>query len=87
VFACVPAAETAGVRLAAHPDDPPVPRLRDTPRLVHQPHLYQRGVQEFSIYSSDDDVNYTEVGTFTLKEQLPRPLSVQPAFSIRRLPT
>jgi hypothetical protein len=39
--------------------------------------LNQRGVQEFSIYSSDDDVNYTEVGTFTLKEQLPRPLSVQ----------
>jgi mannonate dehydratase len=40
--ACVPVAEAAGVRLAAHPDDPPVPRLRDTPRLVHQPHLYQR---------------------------------------------
>ncbi len=38
----VPVAEQAGVRLAAHPDDPPTPTLRHTPRLVHQPHLYQR---------------------------------------------
>lgn len=38
----VPVAEEAGVMLAAHPDDPPVPRLRDTPRLVYQPDMYQR---------------------------------------------
>jgi mannonate dehydratase len=38
----VPVAEAAGVQLAAHPDDPPVPRLRDTPRLVYQPDMYQR---------------------------------------------
>jgi mannonate dehydratase len=38
----VPVAEEAGVMLAAHPDDPPVARLRDTPRLVYQPHMYQR---------------------------------------------
>ncbi len=38
----VPVAEEAGVRLAAHPDDPPMPTLRGTPRLVYQPHLYQR---------------------------------------------
>ncbi|NQT36029.1 MAG: mannonate dehydratase [Planctomycetes bacterium] len=40
--ALVPVAEAAGVRLAAHPDDPPMPTLRGTPRLVYQPHLYQR---------------------------------------------
>ena len=33
----VPVAETEGVRLAAHPDDPPLPTLRQTPRLLHQP--------------------------------------------------
>ena len=38
----MPVAEEAGVRLAAHPDDPPMPTLRGTPRLVYQPHLYQR---------------------------------------------
>ena len=37
----VPVAEEAGVRLAAHPDDPPAPTVRQTPRLVYQPHLYQ----------------------------------------------
>ena len=30
------------VKLAAHPDDPPVPILRQTPRLVYQPDMYQR---------------------------------------------
>jgi mannonate dehydratase len=38
----VPVAEAAGVRLAAHPDDPPLPFVRQQPRLVHRPHLYQR---------------------------------------------
>lgn len=38
----VPVAEEAGVVLAAHPDDPPVPLLRGTPRLVYQPDMYQK---------------------------------------------
>lgn len=38
----LPVAEEAGVTLAAHPDDPPLPTVRGQPRLVHQPHLYQR---------------------------------------------
>ncbi|MFT5375774.1 MAG: mannonate dehydratase [Candidatus Latescibacterota bacterium] len=40
--AVLPIAEEEGVKLAAHPDDPPVPVLRQTPRLVYQPHMYQR---------------------------------------------
>ena len=40
--ALVPIAEEAGVTLAAHPDDPPMPTLRGQPRLVYQPRLYQR---------------------------------------------
>lgn len=37
----LPVAEEAGVELALHPDDPPMPTLRRTPRLVYQPNLYQ----------------------------------------------
>jgi len=40
--AVLPVAEEAGVVLAAHPDDPPRPTMRGQPRLVYQPHLFQR---------------------------------------------
>jgi len=40
--AVVPVAEEAGVRLAAHPDDPPMDTIRGHARLVNQPHLYQK---------------------------------------------
>jgi mannonate dehydratase len=38
----IPIAEQAGVRLALHPDDPPMPTMRCQPRLVYQPFMYQR---------------------------------------------
>ena len=38
----LPVAEQAGVTLALHPDDPPLPTLRGQPRLVYQPELYDR---------------------------------------------
>lgn len=38
----IPVAEKAGVILAAHPDDPPTPTVRNQPRLVNQPRLYQK---------------------------------------------
>jgi len=38
----IPVAEEAGVKLALHPDDPPLPFMRGQPRLVYQPQLYQR---------------------------------------------
>lgn len=38
----IPVAEEAGVILAAHPDDPPMPAVRNTPRLVYQPGMYRK---------------------------------------------
>ncbi len=38
----LPAAEESGVRLALHPDDPPLESVRGQPRLVYQPHMYDR---------------------------------------------
>jgi mannonate dehydratase len=38
----LPVAEEAGVKLAAHPDDPPMPFVRGQPRLVYQPSMYQK---------------------------------------------
>ena len=40
--AIIPVAEEAGVTLAAHPDDPPIPTVRAQPRLVYQPAFYQK---------------------------------------------
>jgi mannonate dehydratase len=38
----LPVAEEAGVVLAAHPDDPPMPALRGTERLIYQPDYYEK---------------------------------------------
>jgi mannonate dehydratase len=41
----LPVAEKAGVRLALHPDDPPMPTIRGQPRLVYQPRHYQTVIE------------------------------------------
>jgi mannonate dehydratase len=43
--AILPVAEEAGVKLAAHPDDPPMETLRGTARLVNEPHKYDRLIE------------------------------------------
>ncbi|MEP3274800.1 MAG: mannonate dehydratase [Stappiaceae bacterium] len=40
--ALLPVAEEAGVELAAHPDDPPMPTMRGHARLVWQPRFYDK---------------------------------------------
>lgn len=40
--ALLPVAEKAGVQLAAHPDDPPMPTMRGHARLVWQPRFYDQ---------------------------------------------
>ncbi len=40
----LPVAEKAGVELALHPDDPPMPSLRNTPRLVYKQEFYDKSI-------------------------------------------
>lgn len=40
--AVLPEAESAGVRLALHPDDPPIPMVRNVPRIVGSLESYRR---------------------------------------------
>lgn len=44
----IPAAEEAGVRLAVHPDDPPVPTLGGVARLFYSPEGFKRAVEEIA---------------------------------------
>jgi mannonate dehydratase len=48
----IPVAEQAGVQLALHPDDPPMPTMRRQPRLVYQPHMYQRALDAVPSHSN-----------------------------------
>lgn len=59
----VPVAEAAGVKLAAHPDDPPVETLRGTARLVNQPAKYDRLLDVI-----DSPSNATELCLGSLQE-------------------
>jgi mannonate dehydratase len=40
--AVVPVAEEAGVQLALHPDDPPIPEVRGVPRIMGTPEAFDR---------------------------------------------
>ena len=59
----LPVAEEAGVKLALHPDDPPLPSLRGTARLVYQPYIYDRVLDVF-----DSPMNTLEFCLGTLSE-------------------
>jgi mannonate dehydratase len=50
LYEVLPVAEEANVRLALHPDDPPLATLRGTPRLVYRADLYQRVLDSASSY-------------------------------------
>ncbi|HWA84646.1 MAG TPA: mannonate dehydratase [Opitutus sp.] len=63
----LPVAEKAGVRLALHPDDPPMPTMRGQPRLVYQPELYRRVVE-----LNPSKANQFEFCVGTLAEMIPQ---------------
>lgn len=42
VQAVMPAAEKAGIRMALHPDDPPLPKLRGVGRIFETPEAFER---------------------------------------------
>ena len=80
--AIIPVAEEAGVTMAAHPDDPPMPTVRAQPRLVYQPRLYQklidlkpspRNALEFCVGTlaemTEDDI-YDVVDTYSRQRKL-----------------
>ena len=67
----VAAAEKAGVRLALHPCDPPVPVMRGVPRIIHSPEAYLRFFKE--VPSPANGMSFcqgvfTEMGTDVLAE-------------------
>ncbi len=64
----LPVAEEAGVKLALHPDDPPLPTVRAQPRLVYQPHLYERVIK-----LNPSPANTFEFCVGTLAEMIPEP--------------
>ena len=43
--AAVPVAEEAGVRLALHPDDPPIPSIAGVARIMRSPEAYRRLIE------------------------------------------
>ena len=63
--AVLPVAEEKGVKLAPHPDYPPVPVLRKTPRLVYQPQLYQRLIDMHSSPSNGLEVCLGSIAEMT----------------------
>jgi mannonate dehydratase len=45
IEAVVPVAEEAGVKLALHPDDPPLPRIRGVARIIRSPEAMERATE------------------------------------------
>jgi mannonate dehydratase len=67
--AVIPTAEEYGVRLSMHPDDPPVPSLRNVPRIMSSHDAFRRML---ALYPSPSNVVTFCQGNFTLMtENLP----------------
>jgi mannonate dehydratase len=66
----VPVAEESGVRLALHPDDPPVASVRGLPRIMHSVDAFQRALE--LVPSPANAITLCQ-GNFTLMtDDLPR---------------
>jgi mannonate dehydratase len=63
----LPVAEESKVKLALHPDDPPMPTMRGQPRLVYQSHLYQKLID-----LNPSPANMLEFCLGTLAEMIPQ---------------
>ena len=63
----LPVAEESNVKLALHPDDPPMPTMRGQPRLVYQSHLYQKLID-----LNPSPANTLEFCLGTLAEMIPQ---------------
>ncbi len=74
--AAVPVAEAAGVRLALHPDDPPLETIRGHARLVNRPSKYRRVLDVVP-----SRANAIEFCQGTIAEMVPDGLDVYGAIS------
>jgi mannonate dehydratase len=61
--AVVPVAEEAGVRIALHPDDPPISEVRGVPRIMGSPEAFERALS--LVPSPYSGVTFCQ-GNFTL---------------------
>ena len=62
--AVIPVAEEAGVYLALHPDDPPLPRLRGLARIMNTPEDFERLIQ--LVDSPHNGITFCQGKQFTL---------------------
>jgi len=61
--AVVPVAEEAGVKLALHPDDPPIPEVRGVPHIMISPEAFERVLS--TVESDYNGITFCQ-GNFTL---------------------
>jgi len=61
--AIVPVAEESGVRIALHPDDPPIPFVRGVPRIMGSPEAFERVLS--SVPSPNSGITFCQ-GNFAL---------------------
>lgn len=67
--AVIPVAEEVGVRLALHPDDPPIPYVRGVPRIMNTPEAFERVLT--SVPSPNSGITFCQGNFALMTDDLP----------------